>query len=87
MLTFIIIGIVIIAVVILLLTGYKKAPPSEALLISSPFSHPIKDAQGNVIGTSKIKVVPGGGAKIVIPYLEKAYRLSLSTMQVDIDTS
>lgn len=63
--------IAVIAIVILLLTGYVKASPDEAIIISGLKSKP--------------RVI-SGRASIKIPFFERKDRLSLKTIKIDVKT-
>lgn len=69
---FVIIALVIAAVVIILLTGYVKASPDTALIIS---------------GMRKNARFLIGKAGIKIPFFEKKDELSLKLVSVDVKTS
>lgn len=71
-LPYIIGGIVTIFVIILLITGYVKAPPDMAYIISGHHKKP-----RILIGKSGIKV----------PFFERLDRLSLGAIQIDVKTS
>lgn len=69
---FIPIAVVVLLVVILALTGYVKAPPDMAYIISGPHR--------------KTRILTGK-AGIKIPFLERLDKLSLGAINVDVKTS
>ena len=71
MLGAIIAALVIIFVVVILITGYKKAPPDTAYIISG-------------LGRKRILI---GKAGWRVPFFERVDKLSLRIMQVDVKTS
>lgn len=66
------IGIVVLAVLIILLSGYVKAAPNEAIIISGMHSK-----SRELIGRAGIKV----------PFFERKDRVTLELIQVDVKTS
>lgn len=72
MLTYIIIGAIVILAVILFATGYLKAPPDTAYIISG-------------LGSKKRILI--GKAGFRVPFFERVDKLSLGVMQVDVKTS
>ena len=71
-LPFIVGGIIAILVIVLLISGYVKAPPDMAYIISGHHKKP------------RILI---GKAGIKIPFFERLDRLSLGAIQVDVKTS
>ena len=71
-LPFIIGGIVAICLIILLISGYVKAPPDMAYIISGHHKKP------------RILI---GKAGIKIPFFERLDKLSLGAIQIDVKTS
>ena len=69
---FIPIAVVVLLVVVLALTGYVKAPPDMAYIISGPHR--------------KTRILTGK-AGIKIPFLERLDKLSLGAINVDVKTS
>lgn len=72
MLTYIIIGAIILLAVFLFATGYLKAPPDTAYIISG-------------LGSKKRILI--GKAGFRVPFFERVDKLSLGVMQVDVKTS
>ena len=72
MLTLIPIGVIVVLFIVLLTTGYVKARPDQALIIS---------------GLRKEPRVLIGKAGIRIPFFERIDRLDLSLMAIDVKTS
>lgn len=72
MTTYIIIGVIALLAIILCATGYVKAPPDQAYIISGPHKRP-----RTVIGKSSIK----------IPILDRLDKVTLQLMQVDVKTT
>lgn len=72
MLTYIIIGAIVILAVLLFATGYLKAPPDTAYIISG-------------LGSKKRILI--GKAGFRVPFFERVDKLSLGVMQVDVKTS
>lgn len=68
---FILPGILVIAVIIILASGYLKAPPDVAYVIS---------------GLRKKPRVLVGQAGIKIPFLERVDKLALGAIQIDVKT-
>lgn len=71
MTTYIIIGVVVLLVLLLFFTGYLKAPPDTAYIISG-------------LGRKRILI---GKAGWRVPFFERVDKLSLRVMQVDVRTS
>lgn len=72
MLTYIIIGAIVILAILLFATGYLKAPPDTAYIISG-------------LGSKKRILI--GKAGFRVPFFERVDKLSLGVMQVDVKTS
>ncbi len=71
MTTYIIIGVVVLLLLLLFFTGYLKAPPDTAYIISG-------------LGRKRILI---GKAGWRVPFFERVDKLSLRVMQVDVRTS
>ena len=71
MTTYIIIGVVVLLLLLLFFTGYLKAPPDTAYIISG-------------LGRKRILI---GKAGRRVPFFERVDKLSLRVMQVDVRTS
>ena len=69
---YVIIGVIVLAVIIVALTGYVKAPPDMAYIIS---------------GMNKKARVVVGKAALKIPFFERLDKLYLNLMSVDVKTS
>ena len=69
---FIIPAIIVIAVVVILASGYLKAPPDVAYVIS---------------GLRKKPRILVGQAGIKIPFFERVDKLALGAIQIDVKTS
>ena len=67
----ILIAVIAVAALALLFTGYLKAPPDTAYIVSGP----------------RKKRILIGRAGWRIPFLERVDKLSLQVMQVDVKTS
>lgn len=67
----IIIGIIIVAIVVFLCTGYVKAPPDKAVIISGIGKHP------------RVLI---GKAGFKIPFLERVDRMGIGQIDIDIET-
>ena len=70
--TVVIIALAVIALVVLLISCYRKAPPNEAIVVTG-------------IGHREPKVVTGRGT-IVLPILQRSDRLTMRMMKLDVKT-
>lgn len=68
----IIVGVVLVAIIVLCLACYRKAPPNVALVITG-------------FGNKEPKVISGKGS-VVIPILQRVDTISMRVMKIDVKT-
>src|SRR6185503_4599137 len=79
----VVLGIVILAVFVAILSRYTKVGPNE-VLVASGMKHKYADPDG-IVRTRGFRIKKGGGT-FVLPILEKVDILSLELMTIDVQT-
>ncbi|GFH41864.1 flotillin [Lactococcus hodotermopsidis] len=83
--TIIVAALVLFVFLIVLIASYKKAAPDEALIITGAALSG-SSVEVNQETNSRVKIVKGGGV-FVIPILQQATSMSLTTMKIDVTVS
>jgi len=85
----IIVPVLVVLILLLFFTNYRKVPPNVALVISGCVRrrYKVKDESGRVVVKKFGYRIVRGGATVVIPFLERVDKLNLGIMQVDIRTT